>query len=163
MLALARKIVNGDADDAESVEAVFAQARDAEATAEELLVDDGWKDVESLPRTGYGAELEVFGANGNGHQNPDGIGPTVELPLGNGHRDGTPEPQQSLFSWAEFIADEPVKPKGRQPATLSMFEWAMSMEQSRRGRAGRRRTLDRTDTGRPPHMGRRPSRRWQCN
>ena len=36
MLALARKIVNGDTDDAESVEAVFAQARDAEATAEEL-------------------------------------------------------------------------------------------------------------------------------
>lgn len=23
------------------------------------------------------------------------------------------EPQQSLFSWAEFMAEEPVKPKGR--------------------------------------------------
>ena len=99
MLALAPKIVNGDADDAESVEAAFAQARDAEATAEELLVDDGWKLVESepeavavnsLPRTGYG---------GNGQHEP--TGPTVELvpANGNGHHDEAPEPQQSLFSW----------------------------------------------------------------
>ena len=33
MMALARKIVSGDEDDAETVEAVFAQARDAEAVA----------------------------------------------------------------------------------------------------------------------------------
>ena len=48
MMALARKIVSGDEeeDGAETVEEVFAQARDAEATAEELLVDDGWKVVE---------------------------------------------------------------------------------------------------------------------
>ena len=41
----------------------------------------------------------------------------------------------SLFSWAEFMAEEPVKPKGRspkpQPATLSMFEWALTVEQER--------------------------------
>ena len=43
MMALARKIVSGDADEAESVEEVFSRARDAETTAEELLVDDGWK------------------------------------------------------------------------------------------------------------------------
>ena len=50
MMALARKIVNGEEqDDAETVEAVFAQARDAEAVAEELLVDDGWKAVEVEP------------------------------------------------------------------------------------------------------------------
>ena len=40
-----------------------------------------------------------------------------------------------LFSWAEFMAGEPVKPEGRsrkaQPATLSMFEWAMTLEQQR--------------------------------
>ena len=54
MMALARKlvldhdrgIVSGDEDEAETVEAVFAAARDAEATAEELLVDEGWKLVE---------------------------------------------------------------------------------------------------------------------
>ena len=41
------------------------------------------------------------------------------------------EPQQTLFSWAEFM-DEPVKPKGRsskpQPVSLSMFEWAFEQE-----------------------------------
>ena len=86
----------------------------------------------SLPRTGYG---------GNGHH--EGIWPSVEIVLGNGrlpvnangngHHDEAPEPQQSLFSWAEFMAEEPVKSRGRggkpQPASLSMFEWAMSMEQ----------------------------------
>ena len=40
------------------MEEVFAQARDAEATAEEYLVDDGWKPVEVEP--------EAVGINGNG-------------------------------------------------------------------------------------------------
>ena len=151
MMALARRIVSGDEEDeAETVEEVFAQARDAEATAEELLVDDGWKLVESLPRAGHGVEPEVVGVNGNGigngHHDPIGIGPTVELVPVNGHHangngtkgyhdDEAPEPQQSLFSWAEFMAEEPVKPKGRsrkaQPATASLFEWALEMEQER--------------------------------
>ena len=150
MMALARKVVSGDEeeDDAESVEAVFAQARNAETDAEELLVDDGWKAVEiepeavavnSLPRTGYG------GNGANGHHDADGIGPTVELVLakvhangnGNGHHslprtgygDDAVEPQQSLFSWSEFMA-EPVKPKGRkaQAPSLSLFEWAVEQE-----------------------------------
>ena len=143
--------------DCQTKNEVFAQARNAESEAEELLVDDGWKVVEIEPET-----VSVNGnGNGNGHHDPFGIGPTVELvpvnaqpangnghapaPVnslprtgyggnGNGHHDGdAPEPQQSLFSWAEFMAEEPVKPKGRktQPATLSMFEWAMSMEQER--------------------------------
>ena len=46
-------------------------------------------------------------ANGNGHA-------AVEV-NGNGHSDEAPEPQQSLFSWAEFMAEEPVKPKGHSP------------------------------------------------
>ena len=42
MMALARKIVSGDEEDeAETMEEVFAQARNAESEAEELLVDDG--------------------------------------------------------------------------------------------------------------------------
>ena len=143
MMALARRIVSGDEeeDEAETVEQVFAQARDAEASAEEYLVDDDWKAV----------EIEPEAVNGNGHH-ADGIGPTVELVLdtghhangnghaavevnGNGHSDEAPEPQQSLFSWAEFMAEEPVKPKGRsrkpQPAAASLFEWALEMEQER--------------------------------
>ena len=141
MMALARRIVSGEEED-ETMDEVFAQARNAESEAEELLVDDGWKvvevepeTVESLPRTGCGV-------NGNGDHDAIGIGPTVELILdtgqtinGNGHHDETPEPQQTLFSWAEFIAEEPVKPKGRgrkpQPTTASLFDWALSLEQER--------------------------------
>ena len=117
MMALARKlvldhdrgIVSGDEDaEAETVEEVFAQARDAESAAEELMVDDGWKLVESLPRAGHGVEPEAVGVNslprtgyegngtndnGNGHHDANslprtgcgGIGPAVELVLGNGH------------------------------------------------------------------------------
>ena len=137
MMALARKIVSGDEEDeTETVEAVFAQARDAEVTAEEYLVDDDWKIVESLPRAGHGVEPEAIAANGNGHH--DAIGPTVELVVGNGrhangnghHEDESPEPQQSLFSWAEFMAEEPVKPRGRktQAPSLSLFAWAVEQE-----------------------------------
>ena len=89
-----------------------------------------------------------------GHHDPFDIGPTVELvpangnghapaPVNgngtNGHHDEEPEAQQSLFSWAEFMAEEPVKPRRNgkpQPATLSMFEWAMSMEQEKKSTTG---------------------------
>ncbi len=143
MLALARQIVSGEEADAdsESVEQVFAQARDAEAVSEEYLVDEGWKTAEIEP--------EAVGVNGNGHYASGhddlfGIGPTVELvPVnghapangnGNGHHDEAEEPQQSLFSWAEFMAEEPVKPRRNrkpQPASLSMFEWAMEQEREK--------------------------------
>ena len=144
MMALARKIVSGDEDEADTVEAVFAQARDAEATAEGYLVDEGWKPVEIEPEiiavNGNGSHANGNGANGH---RTDGIGPTVKLVLDNGHHangnghdeEADAKPQQSLFSWAEFMAVELVKPRGRrrkpQPASLSMFEWAISLEQER--------------------------------
>jgi len=158
MMALARKIVNGDEEEDETVEEAFAQARDAEAVAEEYLVDDDWKAVETEP--------VAVSVNGNGHHangHDDLFGPTVELAPSNGreparenghgavpvngngtnghHDDGeADEPQQSLFSWAEFMAEEPAKPKRRngkpQPASLSMFEWAMEQERETVG-AGR--------------------------
>ena len=148
MMALARKIVSGDEEEAdeEAVQEVLAQAREAEASNEEYLVDDGWKAVE--------VEAETIAVNGNGngangHHDP--FGPTVELfpssgqtangnghkptPVNgngaNGHQDEEPEPQQSLFSWAEFMAEEPVKPKGSRKAqapSLSLFEWAVERE-----------------------------------
>ncbi len=146
MMALARKIVNGEEDEAETVEQVFAQARNAESEAEELLVDDGWKPVEpeAIPVNGNG-----HSANKNGHEDPLGIGPTVELAPVNGngrqavpvkgndsnsYHDEATEPQQSLFSWAEFMT-EPVEEKRRgrkpQPASMSMFEWAMEQEREK--------------------------------
>ena len=127
---------------------MFAQARNAESEAEELLVDDGWKVVEIEP--------ETVSVNGNGHHTNGGdalgIAPTVELVPANGHANGNgnghapapvngngtngnredeaPEPQQSLFSWAEFMAEEPVKPRGRkaQAPSLSLFAWAVEQE-----------------------------------
>ena len=139
MMALARKIVSGDEeeeDENETVEDVFAQARDAEAASEEFQALDGLPAVESLPRAGHG------GNGTNGHHDAGGIGPMVELVLGNGqhangngHSDEAPEPQQTLFSWAEFMAEEPLKPKDRsrkpEPATASLFDWALALEQER--------------------------------
>ena len=63
---------------------VFAQARSAEATAEELLVDDDWKLVEIEPET-VGANGNGHHANGNGHDDVLGIGPTVGVVPVNGH------------------------------------------------------------------------------
>ena len=125
MLALARKIVNGEEEEQEeSVEEAFAQARDAEAVSEELLVDEGWHavEVEAEP------EPVVVGAHRNGTT------PAEETPWSNGHEEA-PETQQSLFSWAEFMAEMPVKRPRKngkpKPATLSMFEWALSVEEEK--------------------------------
>ncbi len=140
MMTLARKIVSGEEDEAETVEEMFAAARDAESEAEELLVDDGWKAVEIDP--------EAVEVNGNGHHangHDDLFGPMVELVPATGHVNGNganghhddeaEEPQQTLFSWAEFMVEEPAKPKRRngepQPASLSMFEWALEQERGK--------------------------------
>ena len=90
-------------------------------------MDDAWKLVEIEP--------EAVEVNGNGHHANrngyhDAIGLTVELVLvnehhgngnghaaatvnGNGHHVEADEPQQTLFSWAEFMTEEPVKPMAR--------------------------------------------------
>ncbi len=121
MLALARKIVNGDEDE-ESVEAVFAQAREAEASGEELLVGEGWGAMGVEPERGV---VEV-------HRNGIGAAAVEEA---NGHHDGAPETQRSLFSWAEFKAAEPVEKQNRrgkkEAASLSLFKWALTLEQER--------------------------------
>ena len=122
MLALARKLVAGDEDsDAVSVESIFAQAQQVAADAESLLVDDSWRPVEPT--------LEA----------PTIIGlPKVEVEpavavIPCGHHTGTAPQQQDLFSWAEFLSDEPTPTKRRrqkqaQPSA-SLFEWALEREQ----------------------------------
>ena len=136
MLALARKIVNGDegdlsADEAgeETVEAAFAQARDAEATGEELLVDEGWHELQP----------EGVDAHRNG---TNGAGASVEVVTADGHLPAeetgeaeAAEPEQAVLTWAELFAEVPVKRNGRrkrsQPASLSLFEWAVNLEEER--------------------------------
>ncbi len=115
MLALARKIVAGE-EDGGWVESVFAQARQVAAEAEALLVDAEWAAPEPVA-------VEVH-AHGNGH---------TAVPVGgNAGDDDTPERQRSLFSWAEFMAEEPAKPGRRSrrpaPASISLFEWALERE-----------------------------------
>ena len=42
------------------------------------------------------------------------------------------ERQRTLFSWAEFMAEEQVEPRRRrrdEAPTLSLFEWALGREQ----------------------------------
>jgi len=111
MLALARKIVAGE-EDAGSVESVFAQAQQVAAEAEALLVDQGWREPEPEP-VAVGGAVAIEAVTGEGPQ----------------------EPQRSLFSWREFLADtpeEPLLPRGRrrdEAPTLSLFEWARDREQ----------------------------------
>ena len=167
MMALARKIVSGEDED-ETMEEVFAQARDAESAAEELLVDDGWKPME--------VEAETVAVNGNGHDDLFGIGPTVELvpangntpvdgnghapaPVngsGNGRHEEAEEPQQTLFSWAEFMAAEQVRPKRRGPQAPARNHLDVRVGADTGagtgGRAGRRGTLDHHTGWRTPRF-----------
>ncbi|MCY3657045.1 MAG: hypothetical protein OXG95_10620, partial [Chloroflexi bacterium] len=111
LIALARKIVAGE-EDTGSVESVFEQARQVAAEAEALLVDEDWHAPE---RAIVEAEVITVGATAGDSA------------------DDAPEPQRTLFSWAEFMAqeqDEPPKRRRRDEApTLSLFEWALEQEQ----------------------------------
>ncbi len=113
MLALARKIVPGE-DDADSVESVFAQAQQIAAHAEAPLVDAEWAAPEPMV-----AEVATVVASSDSRGNHG-------------------EPQRSLFSWAEFMAEEPGEPKHRrrdEAPTLSLFgRW----RRSRRARSPER-------------------------
>ena len=118
-------------------------------------------------------EPETIGINGNsnGHGDANAIGPTVELVPGNGqhangnghasapvngngangHHDETPEPQQTLFSWAEFMAEEAGQAQGTQEQAPARDPLDVRVGDKhgagKGGRAGRRGTLDRMDTG----------------
>ena len=122
LLALARQIVSGETADAAPVEAVFAQAQTAAADAEALLVDAAWQPVVEAPPAIV--EVSATGENGSG-QATDPVN-------GNGRQVDTPAPQPEPLSWAEFLAQVPVKAKGRRqqpPASLPLFEWLVAQEQ----------------------------------
>ena len=132
MLALARKIVSGEEDEGtETVEAAFAQARDAEATAEEFLADDGCKAVKDEPEPVVagvhrsGTNAASGGASGCGVSG-GGTGRLDAEASGDG---GSIDGQRSLFSWAEFMAEElgSRRQNGRlKPASASLFDWALT-------------------------------------
>ena len=120
MMALARKLVSGETDDA-PVEDIFLQAQQVVAQAEQLLVDADWQRPAPEPET----LVPAVPSDGE-------AAPVVELvPCANHHGQG--EQQQSLFSWAEFLAEQPeeAEPRGRnvQPSGPSLFDWALEREQ----------------------------------
>ena len=78
----------------------------------------------------FGPTVELVPAGG--HANGHGHAPVLVNGNGaNGHHEEGPEPQRSLFSWAEFMAEEPVKPRDRKARapSMSLFEWAVEQEQ----------------------------------
>ena len=109
MMALVRKVVTGEEDDAETVEAMSAQSGEAGASADGYLADDGWKVVEAEPGTVH--------INGHVTTNGNASGLAAVPANRNGYSDETQGPQRSLISSAEFIAEDSAKPKrrGRNP------------------------------------------------
>ena len=120
MMALARKLVSGETD-SEPVEDIFGQAQQVAAEADHLLVDADWERAEPT------AEPLVLAPPS---EIPDET--VVELVPCGGHH-GSSEPQQTLFSWAEFLAEEPDEQKPRRrnprPSGPSLFDWALEREQ----------------------------------
>ena len=116
IMALARQIVNEtEFQSGNSLENIFARAREAEQENERYLVDDEWHTTQAGP------ELEM---------EPDETDEPDAAPK-------EPEPaQQSVFSWTEFMA-EPVQTAGRrrsrkEPEAPSLFQWAAEQETSER-------------------------------
>ena len=101
-----------------------------------------------LGRAGLRSER---GYGGNGH-NANGLpltgyggnGPAVAPVLANGHRLAPAEGQQSLFSWAVFMAEEPVKSKVRSRVPVRV---GADCGTGAGDRAGRRGALDRNTQG----------------
>ena len=152
MLALARKLVNGNEDDAaDTVEFAFANARASETESEEYLVDDGWQapepETQSIVEVNTDTDAEVVETSAvhtNGHDTSvvrptEEFVPETDFVPGNGNGHGpdgeahTTDSQRTLFSWAEFMAEPNATRKGRSRNTqpsLSLFEWAVAGEQA---------------------------------
>ena len=120
MMALARKLVSGETD-SEPAEDIFLEAQQVAAQAEQLLVDAEWERSDSQSHESVVATLGAKGCSAANEL----------VPCVNNH--GQREQQQSLFSWAEFLAEQPNQPKpgglNRQPSGPSLFDWALEREQ----------------------------------
>ena len=150
MMALARKIVSGDEED--ETRRRWRRSSPRPGTPRPAPRNTWWT------TTGKAVEIEpeAIAVNGNGHH-ANGIGPSVELLLGNGrlpvngngHHDEAPEPQQSLFSWAEFHGRRAgqAEGQGRQDPGPVTVPVRVGGGTGAGGGAGRRGTLDRKDKG----------------
>ena len=143
MLALARQIVSGE-EETDSKASRWRMFSPRRGTPRPAPRSSWWTTAGRRWRPSRRwLTVNEIGTNGNGHH--DAIEHTVELVLDNGHAHGSgnghghdsepAEGQQSLFSWAEFLAEEPAQPKGRngkpKTASASLFQWALDKEQER--------------------------------
>ena len=127
MLALVRKLVNGNEDDAaDTVEAAFANARASETEPEKYLVDGGWQAPE--PEMPGIVELITDSDTENSAMEDTNRDSNVA-----GAETDVAESPQTLFSCAEFMSEPPANRRGSarnlQPSR-SLFEWAVAMEQT---------------------------------
>ena len=141
IMALARKIANDAFEDEEDatqadVEAAFATARDAEAEAMDLLVDDEWRipsppDPTAEPEPTPAQPAPTRARTPEPERTPVGAG---AAPPNRG--DTTPNravSQPKLISWEELLnIPENPKPSRRkqkpEPASQNLFDWAMGVE-----------------------------------
>ena len=80
--------------------------------------------------------------------------------VANGHNSEAAEVMRSLFSWAEFMAEEPVERQNRrgkqEASSLSLFEWALSLEEEREEERVGGEALTRTTQGDHCYVGSGP-------
>ena len=136
IMTLAKQIVNDERmGSSESLESIFARARDSERENERYLVDDEWGmiDAPEIPALTEPAEPEIA--------EPEIVETAEPEPE---RRPGTPTAQPSIFSWAEFLADpQEDEASGRKKTKLkpkpvpSLFQWAAQQEEEKSGAAGR--------------------------
>ena len=105
IMTLARQIINEtDLNAGDSLENIFARARESEKENERYLVDDQWGIDAFQPEP----ELEPAGK------------PVQDEPV-----------QPSIFSWTEFMA-QPVentrRRRKKEPEAQSLFQWAVEQE-----------------------------------
>ena len=79
-------------------------------------------------------EPEIVEASASADNGTNGTGVALDIGATNDHAE-VEEPEQSVLTWAELFAEEPPKRNGQrkrpQPASLSLFEWAVNAEEER--------------------------------
>ena len=110
IMTLARQIVNEtEFQSSDSLENIFARAREAEQENERYLVDDEWHTTQAEP------ELEM----------EPNAAPKEREPA-----------QKSVFSWTEFMTKPLEKTKKRRkkkPGPPALFQWAVEQETAEQG------------------------------
>ena len=130
IIALAKQIINGDTsinsnEQNDSVEEIFARARDAETEGQELLVNDEWRLPTPSPNADQSElDQEKDGQEKDGQQQTGRPEPDRPQPV-------TTSPGQVRISWTKFMEQpaEKTARRSKKPAeAMSLFQWAIGQE-----------------------------------